>query len=212
MKLTRQPATYLLLVFLLAPALLFSEEAPAQKEEPPQRGSVEFGVRHVWGDVYGRPDLPFSPDPITSKFNEYGDRRSGFFIRRFYMNYDDILGTKNYVTAQSQSTLYKNQSYLVTIGRYGKFKIQFRYDEIPHIYTNTSRMLYTQTSPGVYTLPLELRTSLQTQSLSANSPAANLPGFLVNQVTCGIAIPPATQPPACSVPFVTPSILRKPEP
>jgi len=204
MKLMRQPTILVLLALLLVPSLLFSQEPPA----PPSHGSVEFGVRHVSGDVYGRPDLPFSPDVITSKFNEYGDRRSGFFIRKFYMNSDDILGSKNYVTLESQSTFYKNQSYLATFGQYGKFKVQFRYDETPHIYTNTARLLYTQTSPGVFTLPLALRTSLQAQSASA-TPAATLPYFMATQVVCGIAIPPATQPPACSEPFITPSILRK---
>ena len=95
MSLMRQPKILVLLALLLVPSLLFSQEQPAQQEQPPQHGSVEFGARHVWGDVYGRPDLPFSPDLITSKFNEFGDRRSGFFIRKFYMNSDDFLGSKN---------------------------------------------------------------------------------------------------------------------
>jgi len=207
MKLMRQPTLLVLLAFLLVPALLFSQEQPAPPA-PPLQGSVEFGVRHVWGDVYGRPDLPFTPDVITSKFNEYGDTRSGFFIRKFYMNSDGILGSKNYVNLQSQSTFYKDQSYLATFGQYGKFKIQFRYDEIPHIYTNTARTLYTETSPGVFTLPFALKASLQAQSSSATA-AKTLPNFMVTQVVCGSAIPPASQPASCSEQFITPSILRK---
>jgi len=203
----KQPAilVLLVLVLLLVPALLFSQEPP------PERGFIDFGVRHVWGDVYGRPDLPFTPDVLTSKFNEYGDRRSGFVVRKFYVNLDDILGSKNYVNLQSQSTLYKNQSYLATFGQYGKFKLQFRYDEIPHIYTNTSRSLYVQTSPGLQTLPLVLKNSLQAQSSTGTAAQINvaLPNFMVTQVVCGTAIPPQTQPPPCNEPFITPSILRK---
>ena len=208
MRLMRQPVILVLLALLLAPRLLWGQEAPAKQEPPASRGSVEFGVRQVEGDVYGRPDLPFSPDVLTSKFNEYSDRRGGFVIRRFSVNSDDILGSKYYLNLKSQSTFYKNQSYLASFGQYGKFKVQFRYDEIPHIYTNTARMLYTQTSPGVYTLPLALKASLQAQSLSATA-ARDLPNFMVTQVVCGIAIPPATQPPSCSEQFITPSILRK---
>jgi len=214
MKLKRQPTILILLALLLVPSLLFGQESTAQQEQPPApagavpHGSAEFGVRHVWGDVYGRPDLPFSPDWMTSKFNEYSDIRSGFFVRRLNLNLDDILGSKNYVSLQSQSTLYKNQSYLATFGRYGKFKVQFRYDEIPHVYTDTARTLYTQTSPGVYTLPFALRSTLQAQS-AAPKPAQTLPYFMISQVVCGIAIPPATQPPTCSEQFITPSILRK---
>ena len=71
MKLMRQPTILVLLALLLVPALLFSQEqpAPSAPPAPSSHGSVEFGVRHVWGDVYGRPDLPFTPDVLTSKFN-----------------------------------------------------------------------------------------------------------------------------------------------
>ena len=69
-----------------------------------------------------------------------------------------------YVKYQTQSSLYRNQSHLATVGQYGRFRAQFRYDEIPHLYTNTARTPYTETQPGVYTLPLIIRQSLQTAS------------------------------------------------
>ncbi len=206
MKLMRQPTILVLLALLLVPALLFSQEMPATPApaEPPLRGSVEFGVRHVRGDVYGRPDLPFAPDPITSKFNEYSDYRSGFVVPRFSANFDDILGSKNYVSLQSQSTFYKNQSYLATFGRYGKFKIQFRYDETPHTYTNTSRSLYVQTSPGVYVILPATKQILQDRSstVCATPPCTaaqiniSLPGFIAAQVVPGEN-------------FIVPAIQRK---
>jgi MtrB/PioB family decaheme-associated outer membrane protein len=216
MKPVRKSATLILLALLFAPATLFSQEQPAAKEKPaakeataakeesPQHGSVEFGVRHVWGDVYGRPDLPFTPDLLTSKFNEYGDRRNGFVVRKLQLGYDDILGTKNYVSLQSQSTLYKNQSYLATFGQYGKFKIQFRYDEIPHIYTNTARSLYVQTSPGVFSILPATKQILQDRSstVCATPPCTaaqiniSLPGFIASQVVPGEN-------------FITPAIERK---
>jgi hypothetical protein len=204
MKLLRHPTIVVLLVFLLAPALLFSQEQTAQKEEPPQHGSVEFGVRHVMGDVYGRPDLPFTPDVKTSKFNEYSDYRNGFVIRRLNLKYDDILGTKNYVSLQSQSSFYKNQSYLGTFGQYGRFKVQFRYDQIPHIYTNTARSLYVQTSPGVFVILPATKQILQDRSsivcAVANCTAAqigiSLPGFISTQIVPGEN-------------FIVPAIQRK---
>jgi hypothetical protein len=154
--------------------------------------------------VYGRPDLPFTPDVLTSKFNEYGDRRTGFFIRKMDMHFDDVLGTKNYVDLKSQSTFYKNQSYLATFGRYRKFKLQFRYDEIPHIYTNTARSLYAETSPGVYTILPATRQILRDRSsiVCATPPCTaaqlniSLPGFIATQVVPGEN-------------FILPSIQRK---
>lgn len=188
-----QPTILVLLALLFAPSLLFSQEQPAKPAPPSQQGRVEFGVRRVWGDVYGRPDLPFTPDVLTSKFNEYGDRRNGFVVPRARLLFDDFLGTKNYVSLQSQSTLYRNQSYLATFGRYGRFKMQFRYDEIPHIYTNTARSLYVQTSPGVFTILPATKQVLRDRSstVCAAPPCTaaqinvSLPGFLNTQVVPG---------------------------
>jgi hypothetical protein len=203
MKLMRVPAILLVLALLFVPALLSGQEKPTTEPPPPEKGSVEFGVRGVFGDVYGRPDLPFHPDVLTSKFNEYSDRRTGFVVPRARVNFDDILGTKNYISFQSQSTFYRNQSYLATFGQYGKFKLQFRFDEIPHIYSNTTRTLYVETGPGVFTILPATKQALQDRSSKlcavANCTAAqislSLPGFIAAQIS--------------TLPFIVPQIHRK---
>ncbi len=202
----RQITIILLFALLFLPALLFSQDKPAPPPSPAPatHGSVEFGVRGVMGKVYGRPDLPFTPSLLNSKFNEYGDRRTGFVVRKFDLHFDDVLGTKNYVDLKSQSTFYKNQSYLATFGRYRKFKFQFRYDEIPHIFTNTARSLYVQTSKGVLTILPATKQILQdrTSTVCATPPCTaaqiniSLPGFIASQVVPGEN-------------FITPSLLRK---
>src|SRR5262249_29176715 len=159
---------------------------PAAEVESPisERNMVEFGVRNYWGDVYGRPDLPFNPNLRTSKLNEYSDIRNNFIVRRARVNFEDVLGTHYYVNYQTQSTLYRNQSHLATFGEWNLFKLQFRYDEIPHIYSNTTRILYTQTNPGVYTIPLIVRQRLQTASSTGTAAQINnrLPSFYQTQV------------------------------
>jgi len=128
---------------LAAFALLSLPAGSFAQDATTEHGSVDFGVRYAWGDVYGRPDLQsgqclgcgtaFDPALKTSKFNEYRDVRDGFHVRRLDMRFENILHSKNYVSLKSQRTLYRDQSYLGTFGQYGKFKIQFRYDQIPHI-------------------------------------------------------------------------------
>src|SRR5205809_228831 len=86
-------------------------EKPAA-EAKPEVGMVEFGIRHIEGDVYGRPDLPFQPSLQTSKFNEYRDIRNGFFIRRFRLHQDGLLGSHNYLSLLSDKAIYRDQSYL----------------------------------------------------------------------------------------------------
>ena len=136
-----------LLLLLLAPI------AARGQDQHPERGMIEAGTRSIWGDVYGRPDLPFNPSLRTSKYNEYRDLRDGFFIRRFRLNRDDLLGTKYFLDLQSDKAIYRDQSYLATFGEWNRFKVQFRYDEIPHTYSNTTRTLYTQSGQGVLTIP-----------------------------------------------------------
>ena len=192
MKMTKQ-ITFALVALVLVPAALFG-----QAELQPALGSVEFGVRHVWGDVYGRPDLPFSPNLFNSKLNEYSDLRNDFFIRRFNLRMDDLFGSKNFLSLQSESSLYKNQSYLATFGQYNRFKLQFRYVGIPHVYTNTARTLFAETSPGVYTVPSIVRNSLQAASSTGTAAQVSnrLPSFVATQVVPGES-------------FIVPEITRK---
>src|ERR1700693_219596 len=169
MKTTRTKCLSLMLTLLVAPVALFSQNKD-NDQSPPVAGVVELGSRWSWGDVYGRPDLPFDPSLKTSKYNEYRDVRDGFFLPRVRLSMDDIAGSKYFLDVQSNNAIYRDQSYLATFGAWNRFKVQFRYDEIPHTYTNTARTLYTQGAPGVLTIPLLTRNTLQ--ALAASAPTS----------------------------------------
>lgn len=154
---------------LLVPAV-FGQESAAEKAE---KGVVEIGVRGFWGDVYGRPDLPFQPALSSSKFNEYRNINNGLFLRRADVTLENVLGKGNFLNVQAQSTLLKDQAYLLTFHRPGQYKFQFRWDETPHIFSNMAQTLYTESSPGVFTLPAAIRSNL-----TANP--GNLPALLMD--------------------------------
>ncbi len=187
---TKQATFGIIVILLLVRAGAAQDTSKNDKQEADsassesERGRIEFGFRTFWGDVYGRPDLPFKPDLSTSKLNEYGDIRKNFFIRRADITLDDILGTRNYVRFQTQNSVYNNQSHLATVGEYGKFKAQFRYDEIPHAFTNTARTLFIETQPGVYTIPLIIRQGLAAASSTGTAAQVNnsLPSYVATQV------------------------------
>jgi hypothetical protein len=112
----------------------------------------------------------------TSKYNEYRDLRDGFFIPRVRLSMDDIAGSKYFLDVQSNNAIYRDQSYLATFGAWNRFKIQFRYDEIPHTYSNTARTLYTDTGGksttwAVLTIPLVTRNALQGLAASTLLPS-----------------------------------------
>ncbi len=174
MKRTTQVFISAIGIFILVRGAAAQDVKPDSKEDSAaetlqeQRGPIEFGFRTYWGDVYGRPDLPFRPALADSKLNEYSDIRRNLYIRRARLYFDDIFGGRNYFSYQTQSSFYKNQSHQATIGQYGLYRARFLYDEIPHIYTNTARTLYTQTQPGVFTIPLAIRQSLQDRLIDRN--------------------------------------------
>lgn len=177
---------------LLAGMLMLASVMLAQ-ERAAWHGSVDAGARDVWGDVYGRPDLPFTPALRTSDYNEYRDIRDGFFIRRFYLFRDDRNDSKYFVNLQSDRAIYRDQSYLGTVGAWNRFQVQIRYDEIPHTYSNLTRTLYAPAGNGVLTIPAAVRNNLQT--LSATSPTS-LPGTIESQL-----VP--------SMNFVVPAVERR---
>ena len=165
----------LLVVFLGIAGAVLSQDQPAEQ------GTIDVGTRNVWGDVYGRPDLPFTPVLRTSKFNEYGDVRDGFFIRRFDLFRNDLMGSKYFVSVQSEHAFYHDQSFLASFGEWNRFKAQFFYDETPHIYSNTTRTVYTQTGNGVFTIPSVTRNALQSIVSSTT-----LPGTIQSQLVPGM--------------------------
>ena len=168
-KMSGRSVNVTVLALLLISAAVFAQEKSSD-EKPAGTGVVEFGVRYTWGTVYGRPDLVLGPNgpapsgnpsitpgclgcgtafgPLlrTSKYEEYRDLSNGFFVPKVDTTFDNFLKSRNFIILQAQKTLYRDQSYLVTFGQYGGFKLQFRYDQIPHVYSNTTRTLYTKTA------------------------------------------------------------------
>src|SRR6266498_1029427 len=158
MKITKTLMVVTLLTLLFAPAM-------GQEQAVPERGFIEFGFRGITGTVDGRThpgEVPFSngfrPDVLNSGANTYKDYRNGFYIPRSSIRLDNFLGTKNYFSlktssngiAFSGSTLTRDQSILAAFGQYGVYKLQFLWDQTPHIFSGTTRTLYGQTSPGVW--------------------------------------------------------------
>ncbi len=189
MRRTLQITSIVMLALLLGSVVAFGQEQGAA------RGSVEFGGRYFWGDVYGRPDLNFKPNLSTSKYNEYRDVRNNFFVRQFNVDVQNLLGSKNYLVVESQKSFYKDQSYLATFGRYGKYKLQFRYDELPHVYSNTARSAFVRTAPGRFVIPDATKSYFASVGLTNTATAPTLPYALSQYVN--------------SLPFLTPSITRK---
>src|SRR5437868_6716400 len=154
MKIFKLLALLALLALLLVPAAVFGQEQAA-----PEHGVVEFGFRGVTGTVYGRTDrsaVPFSnafhPNLSDSALNTYYDYPNAFYIPKATVQLDSLFGSRHYLNFQSSSngfafadggSLSRDQRIIVTLGEYGRYKAQFRYDQTPHIFSGTTRTLLT---------------------------------------------------------------------
>jgi hypothetical protein len=183
MKIFKLFALCALLALLLVPAAVVAQE------QAPERGVVEFGFRGVTGTVYGRTnpgDVPFSngfrPDVLNSGLNTYYDYRNSFYIPKFNYQTDSFLGSQSYLKIQTASngfafqnggSLSRDMGVLVTLGQYGHYKVQFRFDETPHIFDGTTRTLFTSNGAGGWNVDPTLQNALFTALCGAVNPATH---------------------------------------
>lgn len=168
--------TYKLIALLALLALLLVPAATFAQDKPTERGVIEFGIRGVTGDVYGRTQagtVPFSngfkPDVLNSGLNQYTDNRNSFYVPKFSINMENFLGTNSYFHLKSASngfafenggSLSRDLSALMSIGQYGHYKLQLRFDQTPHIFSGTTRTLFSRGAGGLWTVNPAVQSSL----------------------------------------------------
>ena len=114
-----------------------------------ERGRIEIGIRQLYGDR------------ASSKFNEYRHIPQGLFIQNSEISLENLLGNTFFVNFQSRETIEKDQSYLLDLGGYRKYRVELQWDQTPHVFTTTARSFFLESSPGVFTVPTPLRSVLQ---------------------------------------------------
>ena len=125
----------------------------AQNEGVPA-GALEVGVRALAGDH------------ASSKFDEYRDLQPGPFVRRFNVSLPGLSDGKYFLNCQARNILprdtdeRRDSDYLCAMGQYGKFRLEFKVTDTPHLFTNTAETLFAQSAPGVYTVPASARLNL----------------------------------------------------
>jgi MtrB/PioB family decaheme-associated outer membrane protein len=133
---------------LLSTLALSMTPAIHAQETPPEHGVFELGVRGL------------AVDRNSSRFDEYRDLRPGLFIRQAGVDLEHLFDGKYYLNFQSVQSWQDDQHFLGTFGRYGKFDCEARRDGTPHDFTSAAATLFTESSPGVFTVPSATRATL----------------------------------------------------
>ncbi|MBI3076712.1 MAG: MtrB/PioB family decaheme-associated outer membrane protein [Deltaproteobacteria bacterium] len=137
--------------------LLGGPSAVAQLDLPDHtvKGEGEFGVRQIYGS-HG-----------SSKFEEYRHIPSGLFLDRLRLGVEDK-EQRQFYELRVTEPLERDQNYQLRAGRYGRYAVQFEWDQLPHVFSNTGRSLFRGGADDL-TIPSLVRSTLQ----SATTPTAN---------------------------------------
>lgn len=97
-------------------------------------------------------------DNPEAKFQEYGEIPDGAIIPRYTLEAGD---DRTRVDFEAKDVLQNDQSYSLSIDRDSRFSVDAGWDQTPHLYSETARTLYNETSAGVWRLPDQIQTDLQ---------------------------------------------------
>ncbi len=160
---------------LLVSAGAKAQEAPAAQPDVPKAAAPsipEFGfVNEI---EFGARGTSFDAGSDKARFQRYQDLRDGATLDkiRFSKSTDSWL-----VDLQADHVGYRDQRFSGAFNDYGKVKASFEWNQTPLFYSETTRSLYTESAPGVLTLPSGLQSGLQNKTLSLSSAVSGASAF-----------------------------------
>jgi hypothetical protein len=100
----------------------------------------------------------------TAKFQEVRDVPEGFFVQKLKLHFDSP-DSPYFLELSGREIRQRDQRFTLNVGRIGKFRSQFVWDQNPHSF-GTGTSFLQRTAPGVYQVSPTLRASLQALTLS----------------------------------------------
>ena len=98
-----------------------------------------------------------------AKFQEVRDVPEGFFVHKLKLDYDNH-DSPYFLKVRALEINQRDQRFTLDVGRFGKYRTQFVWDQVPHSF-GTGQSFLQRTAPGVYQVSPTLRASLQALTL-----------------------------------------------
>src|SRR6266705_7153021 len=99
----------------------------------------------------------------TAKFQEVRDVPKGFSIQKLRLDFNSA-DSPYFLALRGFEIRERDQRFTVDAGRFGKYRTQFVWDQVPHSF-GTGQSFLQKTAPGVYQVSPTLRASLQAVTL-----------------------------------------------
>jgi MtrB/PioB family decaheme-associated outer membrane protein len=138
--------TIFILVFLLA-VPIFAQEAAETEETADTEIDSEIAV--WWNEFQDE----------SSKAEEYGELPEGFLINRFRAGFD--FDDDRFLLVRGKNVGLNNATYDFNYGVEDNYDFSLRYNKIPHLFSREGETIWTETSPGVWTLSDALQRAIQ---------------------------------------------------
>ncbi|MGE0363492.1 MAG: MtrB/PioB family outer membrane beta-barrel protein [Vicinamibacterales bacterium] len=148
-----------------AAAFLLLTAVAASAQEPPtlpaRTDPVELGRSEMSGKLYGTLDFGArlnETDGDQARFQRYRDLRPGIY------GTNALVGRRTEewnLEAQAWNAGYRDQRYQLDFQRVGRLTVSFLWDQIPMFISRDTRMLYTESSAGVFRLEDGLQQEIQ---------------------------------------------------
>jgi len=128
---------------------------------------IDFGVRGT----------AFANGSDKARFQRYQDFRDGGTLDKIRI----FKETEQYgVKLQADHVGYRDQRFFGSYNNFGNLKASFEWNQTPLFYSETTRSLYTQTSPGVFVLPAGVQTGIQAGTLKLQNALTNASPFTID--------------------------------
>ncbi len=109
----------------------------------------------------GQVDLGFyqiSGHPLSNKYLEYRDYKEGLVLNR--ISY--LIGSKiGFLEVNAKGVAKNDQTSTLRLGKYGRYYLNLSWDQIPHSFSNHSKLFFTETQKGVYVIADSIQSRLQ---------------------------------------------------
>lgn len=158
----------LLATLLLMPAGTMAQDtsSAAQQDVPKTVAPANADTGFVNQIDIGARGTSFGAGSDQARYQRYQDLRNGGFLDRLRINKT----TDRYLFAlEADHVGYRDQRFLASYHGFGKVKASFEWNQIPLFYSQTTQSLYTETSPGVLTLPTSVQLGIQNKTLTLAS-------------------------------------------
>jgi MtrB/PioB family decaheme-associated outer membrane protein len=144
---TQQIYFRLLLLLLVLAVPVFAQEAAETEEEADSEIDSEIAI--WWNEFQDE----------SSKAEEYGELPEGFLINDFKALFD--FKDDRFINVRGERVGLNNAFYSFDYGVEGDYRFFLNYRKIPHLFSREGETIWTESSPGVWTLADGLQQSIQ---------------------------------------------------